>query len=111
MRYSESLGKKPVFWNVELSKADRDIDWNDLEDKAGDFEQCAVGNESHIIPRNHVGTPDDEYLMELGLMFEAAIVGHKKDDALAVLRRIKVRASIVEAQTKRELKKKAKILV
>lgn len=101
--YAEKKGEKPFNWNEALNK--KDIDWEELNDKAQDWTTCACGNQCAVLPRGLNGEPEDEILAELGDQqgFAGAIENKNAKLALHYLKLIEIHSAYLINEIKEEI--------
>jgi hypothetical protein len=70
--YSENQNKKPFDWNEALNRGCESMtlaEALDMRQLSKSWVTCACGNQCDVIPRDRLGAPEDEYLLELGWDF------------------------------------------
>lgn len=92
--FQEENPTKPIFnWPLFLARTDQTREeWDEANDRAGDWVTCACGNQCAAIPRDHHGEPRDEVLAALGMDFYDAIDCENAEEARQVLDKIEARS-------------------
>lgn len=107
--YTQLSGRKPFDWFKALEakniKTLSIMGASDLSFRSSNWVTCAVGNQCGIIPRDNIGRPIDEKLLELGNVFSHNITAlrshinwpqdaeHFRKIALETLNKIEQRSS------------------
>jgi hypothetical protein len=93
--YTEEVGGKLFDWNIELNRPENEIDWVELEVKAGLWVSCACGNQCSVIPRNHNGEPKDNLLRSLGMEFYDSVADCDVEKSKLILANIEIRSAFL----------------
>jgi hypothetical protein len=99
--YAESQGKRPFNWNEFLAKETiAETEWSEAEILSRSWVTCACGNVCDAIPRHNSdadgftpGSPVDDRLRHLGILFSDSIIWRRTYRAKELLLQIEARSA------------------
>ncbi len=113
MTYTEAKGHKPFDWlefvtnNTPIGDG-CDRRWWQLEGKAKNWEQCAIGQLTNNLPRKHDGLPVSRELVDLGADFYYYFWKQDQEKCISILHKIKQKEREIMCRINGKAKAKAR---